>query len=706
MGGAISSLSSQTQIRKAFQEFIKDKKIPLEFQSESINMSLSNGIWPRFGVEFKKIDISSTEECVGTTLHIPYAYLPVSIFSLLRQHFKLGTIDIQSSHLHWHPNRCQEEASPLKPTPQRERENIGQKNNTPGQEESPPSNKSHFHRDLSSQGLQKAMKRVQENIPQIQDFMRNQWVSDIQRLSQWVGGLHLKNTSISQGPHHKHVVTVQTIFTYLSSKDNKLVISAHLQPTQKNYKSWTFRTPLQVRLEIGPQSQQFFLTFQIKEGKVRLHARANTDNLHFDTEVDIRHLPLKEMVHLLGPYGGLSPEVQKMLMLKMFWLNCKAHWSGLLNHLERSQIQTKSCQFISNKGTISFPLLDIHPLKETFLKRTSIKIEKLSISKIVHSLTKTKATRALAHFGILNGEVNFLPSDGWKILLNFQDMTLPFSKRGKRIVQEISSLHLIGNYHKNEGLHLKVNDIQMKDGSFQGNIKIHSNKDSKEINFLAQIKHLDFAPSVKELMSIDSISPFELRLSHNIKQEKWGAWTGEIKASKIQGKQFLIKDFSIKGQFEKRIFIGTFNIDQVKFTSKHPYFPWITPLFLGQVHNTKSVSLKKFTASMAIQREGGAWKKASGHELHNTFAFQSEGFWKKKGAMQGRFLLKTSTRPPLMWDIGGSTHAPTLIPQAQVIEVLSKSSMSGDSVSKDPVSKDPVSPNMSPRERWQYVKDL
>ena len=53
--------------------------------------------------------------------------------------------------------------------------------------------------------------------------------------------------------------------------------------------------------------------------------------------------------------------------------------------------------------------------------------------------------------------------------------------------------------------------------------------------------------------------------------------------------------------------------------------------------------------------------------------------------------MKSSKYPKLVWDLGGHVYEPALIPQSQVIHILSEGKMTQE---------------MSPQERWDYVKNF
>ena len=110
-GGALRLLFSPEQVRQTVNEFIETENPPLDISFESIKMSLSDGFWPRLGIEVKGLQVSSQSSCTpGAQLYIKQAYLPISFSSLLGQKLQFGQISAQGGYLNKtsHMISCQE----------------------------------------------------------------------------------------------------------------------------------------------------------------------------------------------------------------------------------------------------------------------------------------------------------------------------------------------------------------------------------------------------------------------------------------------------------------------------------------------------------------------------------------------------------------------------------------------------------------------
>lgn len=686
VGGAVRLFFSTESIRQAVKEYVEREKPPFELVVESINVSLSKGLWPRLGVEVRNLQIFSLDPCtLGVKLHVEQAYLPVSLLSLLGRQLKFGKVwatDVQLDRLSCsHGGVVGESDGKLGEAV------VGKSVGEPSGDliEAPSSLLSSQESENQKDQEDQENRWVQREIKRVQAFMKQRWALEIRRFSRWMRGLNVENLRISHGG--KHLIQVEEISTYLPSNGERLIIESSWRPLEEWVKGLDF---IQMRWEIDSITQQLFATVRIKEGRIRLNARTNIENLHFDTDIDVRHLPLKAIGQTFGKYSYVKLGFQP----KMFWLNCQGRWGGLLSHWKESRIKTTSCQFVGAKGRVYFSDLDIRPWQKPVIRKMSMRISDLSMRKVFKSLTGFKVQGFFNNdFGILNGKVDFLPKTGWEGSLNFKDMSLIFSRGGKRRSQRIHEIQLGGSYKKGRGLLARVNYIQIENGTFYGDVVLYLDEYLQDGLFHTKIKALNFAPEIQELMVGHSLAPLYLDLSVRISQGSWQAWEVEVGSNQVHGQYFGVNGIHFRGRLKKEILEGKVRIQKSSFTSKHPYFPWLMPLFLGQKKEKGSeenrVVFKDVVATLLIHKGGGAWELASGREWNDSFTFTSSGHWQRQGNLGGKVIIKNSEYPHLIWDVVGRVRSPTLWPQSQVVSTLSQGR---------------VTEEMSPRDRLEYVK--
>ena len=668
VGGAARLLFSQEQVHQIVREYIDNEDFPFDLAFDSINISLSNGLWPRFGIEARELKVSSQDPClIGAQLDIDRAYLPLSFFSLLGQKLQFGKITIAKAHLNWLSDEICDSSGGGSPDVLFSEKTV--------------------QRDVlfSEKTVQRDVKKtVQREVKKIQKFMKERWQSELRYTHKLIKGFEVKDLTISH--RGEPLVEVEEAFMYLTLNGEKLVIESRW----KSYKNWMKGlNSVYIKFEADSKIQQMFITSRVKEGKIKLHARTNMESSRFDVDIDVRHLPLQEVGRVLNKDKNLDLGLQP----KMFWLNCQGQWRGLLNHLEKSQIQTNSCQFVGDKGRVYFSDLQINPWKKPLVKKVSMKISNLSVKRVSKSFPELKLQGILDRFGFLNGEVNFLPETGWKGFLSFRDMALAFSRRGKRLAQKVVAARLSGTYDEKRGLSVKVDDVQMENGILSGDVVLNLDKSLQNGLFRMKITKLNFEPKIQALMVGQSIAPLRLDLSAYIRQGDWKKWVGDVRSAQIKGQNFTVDGFRLRGEFEKETFEGKVVIQKSTFTSEHPYFPWLTPLFLDGNQEKKRVDFKQLMVDLSFNASGGTWKTISGQEFNNSFRFYSEGKWQQGGKFSGTIVTKNHEYPHLTWELGGwaSRGDLNLTPQTQVIKVLSRGSLGED---------------MSPQDRWEYVKNF
>ena len=594
---------SQESIRQTVKGYIQSEKPPFKLAFESIDISLSNGLWPRFGIEVKSLRLSSKDPCVtGSQIDIESMYLPVSPFSILSQHLRFGKINAVGAHFNWSPRLC-EPVESLKSPPK----TVAEKALGFPSEEEP------YGQEFSPKGSPFSKASFKREIQKFQEFMNKKWKSELRQVEQWVEGFEVRNLIISQGTEKKPLIEVEKASVYLPLDGEKLIIESRLKPPRRESEVGVGELMVvQARLEMNSENQQLFVTSRVKEGTVKLHVRTNVENLDFDTDIDIRHLPLKEIGRIFNKYGNFNLDFQP----KMLWLNCRGRWRGQLHRWEKSQLKTNACQIVGDKGRVSFSNLEVSQWKKPFFKKFSMKISKLSMERLAEFLSGIKIKGILDRFGLIDGEVNFLPESGWDILLKIRDVSLAFSRRGKRLAQKVSKIQINGNYNELRGLLVKVGDIEMENGVFNGEVTLRLDKDLKKGLFLAKIKRLNFAPKVQELMLGEFITPLSFDVSVNIQEGAWRVWEGEVRTAEIRGQNFNLGGIQFKGQFEKKTLTGKIQAQKGTFTAKHSYFPWLSPLFLAPLTGKKGAKEpKRQRCSESPRKKGGvnkrklSWKK-------------------------------------------------------------------------------------------------
>lgn len=585
------------------------KEIVVNFNSAEL--SLSDGIFPRFSVVVRGIQIESPKKCWGSPLlQVNELELPLAFFSYLSNGPLIKTIDVRKMKLTLRDvlSDCEEEISSAKSS----------SSASPLVQLSPAENKEKYQRDVQ--------------------------------------GLTIEDLSIAADKYAGFSLDLQNFKAKVKSTEPRVVeveAKTHLlkSPQGGDYLS---HANLYMQYQESPQMKiqsHFFGNW--REGHYSLIANYLLDEKRLSMEADLKHIPLSQILGILQRYKLASQELNG----RQTWISTKATLSGPVEDLRRSPMEVRDLRLEGDIGDVKVDQIKIQSLEPFKYSPIHVQIDELKIGKLLILLNRPAHSNTLGELGTFSGRAEIQSEN--KILLRGEHSGLEFvfSSRGQRELQVVDRMVGDIQYLGNKW-NFAVQRIEPRAGNFIGQIRMTADRDFQNLELKAQVDEVVLDPKVQSLMTNGGeIGPLSLDIDAHMSSGKLTQLKGLAR----------LDDLSVEGLSLDKV--------KTSFNWSHDELQAHTMVKSAQIESNSSVGrvLNQITLPGWWRQEGLtlhdvsgvfatknlntlSWKRFIGH-AGKTGKLMTEGSWDADGKLKG-FVQNREAKTQRSWSIQGERDKP------------------------------------------------
>ncbi|WP_413574745.1 hypothetical protein ACLVWU_10990 [Bdellovibrio sp. HCB290] len=458
IGYTTSSLLSpqriKSQLEKAASHIHKDIKVSFD----SAELSLANGILPRFSVVIKQVRMESDQACwMSPVLEIDEMRLPLSLWGLISKESPVKTINADNVvlTLRGTVEACEKEKQ------QANENNHRPKESAPLVKLSPLEQAEKYRNDISGLNIS-SFKIISAQYPQYpSEFLS--FKAQVKSFEPRVVEVHAKTNFLKD----------ETVGDYLSHANLFL-----------EYK------------EMPEQSLQAHFFGNWREGHYSVIAHYSLLDHMLNVETDVKHIPLSQVLQVLQKYDMVSKDLNG----KQVWISAKARMRGEAEKLKSAPFEVKDLRLEGDLGEMSVENASFTSVDPLRYKPFLIDIKNMRIDKLLAFINRPEKARFFGDLGSFTGQAEFVSEKDMRMVGEHQGLQFIFSNKSRRENQFVD--RIAGEISlKGDTWNIAVNRAEPRGGSFIGNIKVKADRDFKDVQLNSNIDEVTLAPVIQSLMT-------------------------------------------------------------------------------------------------------------------------------------------------------------------------------------------------------------
>ncbi|UXR63368.1 hypothetical protein EZJ49_09800 [Bdellovibrio bacteriovorus] len=599
------------RIEKAASHIHKDVKVSFS----SAQLSLSNGILPRFAVIISNVKMEAAEACWGSPImEIDELRLPLSLLSVLRGGPPVRTIEANTMALTLRsdPTHCSpEESAP---------------------EQNAPAPRPAVMLSPSEQS--------------------NKYRNDIR-------GVFVRTLRISSEKHPQYSTELMNFAVKVKSFEPKIIevtAKSHLLK-DRQVGDYLSHANLYLQYKESPEATvqaHFFGNW--REGHYSVIANYNLGDQLLAMETDLKHIPLSQILAILQKYDLASRDLNG----RQVWLSAKARFSAPLDEIRSSPLEIRDLKMEGDLGEMYVERINITSLEPLKYDPIRIDVKKLDVEKLLVLLNRPKETGILGHLGTFTGRAEIISDQKMRMTGEHSGLEFVFSNKGQRELQVIETM--TGDVNLDRDLWtFQIKRVEPRGGVFVGDVRFRADRDFKELEVKSHIDELSLAPPVQKLMTQGgSIGLLSMDGDLRLKQGKVQLLKGLVRlhSMDVEGVSF----GKTKATFDwahDEVVLNT----QIQSMQVGPQSP--TAQVLKQVTLNswwKSGNLPLQSVSGVLQSDDLkhlSWKHFQG-QVGKTGRLTTEGAWDENAQLKGTVAVKDG-KIQRRWQIQGNREQPVFV---------------------------------------------
>ncbi|MBO9667346.1 MAG: hypothetical protein J7501_11100 [Bdellovibrio sp.] len=613
----LSPARVKARLEKAASHIHKDIKVSFQ----GANVSLSDGIIPRFSVIITQVQMESAQACwMAPFLEVDEMRLPVSVWGLITGSSPIKTIEADNVKL------------TLRGT---------------------------------AQDCEKAKKAEAElqNAEKPQGALVSLSPSEqADKYRNAVRGLDIRSFKIVLAQYPQY----QSEFVDFSARvksfeprviDVKAKTNLLRDETVGDY--WSHANLFLEYKDSPEETLQAHFFGNWREGHYSMIANYTIDDHLLNIETDLKHIPLSQVLSLMQKYDLVSKDLNG----KQVWISAKARLTGDGEKIKEAPLEIKDFRVEGDLGEMHVDQASFTSLEPLRYKPILIDVKKMYVDKLMSFLNRSQKHRVFADMGTFTGQAEIASEKNIRLSGEHSGMQFIFSNKGQRELQVIErmsgEMSLVGDTWK-----IQVNRAEPRGGSFVGSLKLLADRDFKEVDLKAAIDELTLAPQVQSLMTGGGeIGVVSFNADAKLKEGKVSSLKGlaQLSTMTVEGMKFGKTkshfDFT-HGEVVLQTQVQSLAVNEVspggeilrQVTSPRWWSSGVLPLkdLKGEFHWKGGQSL--------------AWKGFDSH-VGKDGRLMAEGGWNEQGLLDGTVTMKEG-RLTKKWHLDGNREEPTFSPES------------------------------------------
>lgn len=604
-------------IEKAAQNINKD----ISVQFDSAEVSLSDGILPRFAVVISNVRMSSSQECwMAPTLEIDQMRLPVSLWGLFTGQGVVREIqtDDVTLTLHGSYRDCLRKKA-LPGTASETTAAAPAKAVRLQAEPAAAEKKGNRIRDISIGRLQIEFDKYPSYHAEFHDIDFR--VKNFE--SQWL----ILNAKT-------HLFRDEQVGDYLAHANIHVEYKALPEP--------------------GVQAH-FFGNW--REGHYSFVGNYSPSDKNLILETEIKHIPLSQIIGLMQRYRLVEPT----LNARQLWLSFNSRYVGELNKISQSPVEVSHLQLDGDQIEMDADKINLKSLQPLSYEPIRLNIQKLNVDKVLSFYNRTLPTHFFSHLGSFSGRADIHSPRDVRLAGNYSGLEFIFSNKGQRELQVIDSMATEATY-SGDAWKIQLSRIEPRQGRFDGNIDVLADKSFSDMNVKLRVEQALLSPQVQNLMTQGGeIGPVKTHLDLHLREGHVIGMKGQLKTGRVKIEGAEANAAKASFDYENKDVIMNLQLESLLLgtpsTALQVVGPVFTPLSEG-----RAIEVRKISGQFRTQEfKTLSWRNFTGQLVNNNSRISTEGGWDEEARLSGQITVK-GHKGQRKWKIEGTRGLPRFEP--------------------------------------------
>lgn len=441
------------RIEKAASHIHKDIKVSFE----SAQVSLADGILPRFSVVITKAQMESTQACwMAPILEIDELRLPVSFWGIVTGTSLVKKIEADNVQLTLRGN--------LKDC------NQAEQNAQNASEQAAPTPAVSLSPNEQAQKYRNAVNELS-----IQNFkiVLNEYPQYPTEFMNFAVKVKSYEPKIIEVTAKTHLLRDELVGDYLSHAN---LFIEYKESPEKHVQA------------------HFFGNW--REGHYSMIGNYTIDDHLLNVETDLKHIPLSQVLSLMQKYDLVSKDLNG----KQVWISANSRMTADVRKIREAPVEVKNFRVEGELGELYSEQITFTNLEPLRYKPINIDVKNMRVNRLLNFLNRTQQHKILGDLGSFSGRAEIRSENSIHLTGEHTGLEFIFSNKGQRELQVIE--RMLGDINLDgDQWSFQVNRVEPRGGNFIGNVNLKADRDFKDVDIKARIDEMVFAPQVQKLMT-------------------------------------------------------------------------------------------------------------------------------------------------------------------------------------------------------------
>jgi len=548
LGGAVRVALSPKRIQNEIAARLERAKVNVAI--DGLQVSLNDGIWPRFGFVASRTSITPKATCESwSEIIVENLYLPLG---WNEDKLAFRTLEAGEVQIRMRAQPCEQQAANVAPTVKGTAETS----------------------ELTT--------------------LSDRWRNEVTNFKKYLNQVKI---------HKVKLLTVDGKEFAFQNVD----LNASQWPVKLNL-DWMLSGVgwIQVLLRGHEKLMEMEFNSAVKEGQAKGSARLDLEQGNLTSDLDIQHWPLQHLVDQARMWGAVIDFAPKST-----WLTCHIGTQTSWTLLNQSLLNFDQCLINGSLGTVHVEDLKLRAGEISKVSPFRLIVEKLDVRHLLQSIGREGLSGVSTEFGWLTGaiDVNSWSDFSWKGKLN--DAVLHFSNGGQRAYQKISSVAL-NMQLRDEKLNGLLYNFILDQGEIQGQIRIDLTKDARNGDLRVQLPSIDFSKDVQKIMIDGQFKRLSIEGQMRIENGSVVNWAGDINAERIESSFLTAQVIRMKSDFADQKLSARASVNQINVRSSQRLYDRFKETFVS-TGAEGDIGFKSLSAKLVVDRSGLQWSQMFAH---------------------------------------------------------------------------------------------
>jgi len=615
LGLSVRGLTAPSKVKAMVESAASKIHKDVHVEFDSAQLSLSNGLFPRFAVVIGKVKMESENECWMTPqLLVDEIRLPLSFWALLRgenpiTEVEAGTVEV---NLRSPYKNCETggAAEPAHETPQI-KQFVTLKN--PARSESP---------QTPTQVEAILIDQLRISAPPLSEPLE---------LAAFAIRLKSNSPRVIEMTAKTHLLKDQQVGDYLSHAT-----------------LWGEYT------EFPKKSVQGRLSGNWREGSYQLKANYLMKEEEFTSEVDLKHIPLSQVAQIFKKMNWLKED----LNARQVWVSLNLQTTAKKADLKKSGMQIKDLRLEGDLGDLTLPEARIVSLQPLRYFPFTVDIQRLNLERLLTLLNRPHPSPALGQLGHFTGTAVFKDDDHIEISGTHKGLEFIFSNKGQREMQTLREIAGDMKLEKDRWT-IAISRFTPDQGAFDGQMQLLADRDFKNLEIKAKAQELRMAPNVVKLMTTGGqIGAFSGDMDMKFQEGRLNSIKGILNSENINVEGVELAKAKMNFDYVKGEVVTQVQAQKLSMRVGSPAFQLLKDLVEPEWMSDDHLAMKNLSAQFRSDNlKALAWRNFQA-QLEKGGRISSEGAWDEEGFLAGQIQAQTG-KSNHKWLVAGKRDVPT-----------------------------------------------